>query len=165
MMEKILKSIYITPKVELNQDDYNHLVSMAQMKAKKIEQRARELYEKEGIAKIAFQCSIERRRYGEVENERYEFDCSCGEYGISPTGWFEDKGLFVIPQKSREKIAKHVKNICTDVFAYYFGDHMLNLNEIERLKRKQKRLLGQFIIWTIAGWMLSLFLLIVVFAR
>ena len=42
----------VNPKVELTQSDYNRLVQMAQMKAKKIEERAREIYEKEGVTKI-----------------------------------------------------------------------------------------------------------------
>ena len=45
MVEKILKDTYVNPKVELTQTDYNRLVQTAQMKAKKIEERAREIYE------------------------------------------------------------------------------------------------------------------------
>ena len=40
MIEKILKDTYVNPKVELTQTDYNRLVQTAQMKAKKIEERA-----------------------------------------------------------------------------------------------------------------------------
>lgn len=162
MIEKILKDTYVNPKVELSQSDYNGLVSMAKLKAKKIEERARKLYDNEGVVKIDFTCKLYRKLYGEVDYERHEFQCSCAEYCISPTGENEET-FFMIPQESRQKIAKHVKRICEDAFRYYFGDHMLNLNEIERLKHKQKRLLGQFIIWTIVGWMLALIMLIALF--
>jgi hypothetical protein len=46
---------------------------MAQMKAKKIEERAREIYEKEGVTKIEFTGRFYRKRYGEVESDvRYQ---------------------------------------------------------------------------------------------
>lgn len=51
MVEKILKETYVNPKIELTQSDYNRLVELARMKAKKIEERARKLYEEEGIIK------------------------------------------------------------------------------------------------------------------
>lgn len=164
MIEKILKDTYVNPKVELTQSDYNRLVSMAQMKAKKIEERAREIYEKEGVVKIDFSCNLYRKRYGEVESDRHEFQCDCREWGISPSGDYE-KTFFKVPEKDRQRIAKHVKSIVQDAFYYYFGEHMLNLNEIERLKHKQKRLLRQFIILTGLGWLLAIAMLIAVLWR
>ena len=47
MIEKIVKDTYVNPKVELTQREYNDLVALARMKAKKIEERAREIYDKE----------------------------------------------------------------------------------------------------------------------
>lgn len=164
MIEKILKDTYVNPKVELTQTDYNRLVQTAQMKAKKIEERAREIYEKEGVVKIDFSCNLYRKRYGEVESDRHEFQCDCREWGISPSGDYE-KTFFKVPEKDRQRIAKHVKRICEDAFYYYFGEHMLNLNEIERLKHKQERQLRQFIIWTGIGWLLAIAMLIAVIWR
>ena len=164
MIEKILKDTYVNPKVELTQTDYNRLVQTAQMKAKKIEERAREIYEKEGVVKIDFSCNLYRKRYGEVESDRHEFQCDCREWGISPSGDYE-KTFFKVPEKDRQRIAKHVKRICEDAFYYYFGEHMLNLNEIERLKHKQERQLRQFIILTGLGWLLAIAMLIAVIWR
>jgi hypothetical protein len=164
MIEKILKDTYVNPKVELTQTDYNRLVQTAQMKAKKIEERAREIYEKEGVVKIDFSCNLYRQRYGEVESDRHEFQCDCREWDISPSGDYE-KTFFKVPEKDRNRIAKHVKRICEDAFYYYFGEHMLNMNEIERLKHKQERLLRQFIIWTGLGWLLAIAMLIAVIWR
>ena len=164
MIEKILKDTYVNPKVELTQTDYNRLVQTAQMKAKKIEERAREIYEKEGVVKIDFSCNLYRKRYGEVESDRHEFQCDCREWGISPSGDYE-KTFFKVPEKDRQRIAKHVKRICEDAFYYYFGEHMLNMNEIERLKHKQERQLRQFIIWTGLGWLLAIAMLIAVIWR
>ena len=164
MIEKILKDTYVNPKVELTQTDYNRLVQTAHMKAKKIEERAREIYEKEGVVKIDFSCNLYRKRYGEVESDRHEFQCDCREWGISPSGDYE-KTFFKVPEKDRQRIAKHVKSIVQDAFYYYFGEHMLNLNEIERLKHKQERQLRQFIIWTGLGWLLAIAILIAVIWR
>lgn len=164
MIEKILKDTYVNPKVELTQTDYNRLVQTAQMKAKKIEERAREIYEKEGVVKIDFSCNLYRKRYGEVKSDRHEFQCDCREWGISPSGDYE-KTFFKVPEKDRQRIAKHVKRIVEDAFYYYFGEHMLNINEIERLKHKQERLLRQFIIWTGLGWLLAIAMLIAVIWR
>ena len=40
--------------MELTQREYNDLVALARMKAKKIEECARDIYEKEGVTKIQF---------------------------------------------------------------------------------------------------------------
>lgn len=164
MIEKILKDTYVNPKVELTQTDYNRLVQTAQMKAKKIEERAREIYEREGVTKIQFTGRFYRKRYGEVESDKHEFTVDCAEYLITPTGEYE-KTLYKIPQESRQRIAKSVKNFVEDAFCYYFGEHMLKLNEIERLKNKQQRLVNKFIIWTVVGWALAIVMLIAMFMR
>ena len=164
MIEKILKDTYVNPKVELTQSDYNRLVQMAQMKAKKIEERAREIYEKEGVVKIDFSCNLLRKRYGEVESDRHEFQCSCAEYNITPTGDFE-KTLFKIPQESRVKIAKHVKRICEDTFYYYFGEHMVNINQTKSILHEAEMLQKKFIIWTILGWLLAIAMLLAVILK
>lgn len=164
MVEKILKDTYVNPKVELTQKEYNNLVALARMKAKKIEERAREIYEKEGVVEIDFSCKLYRKLYGEIEIDRHEFECKCAEYCITPTDDGE-KTLFIIPQESRQKIAKHVKRICEDAFKYYFGEHMLKINEIERLKLKFARQVNLFIIFTVLGWLLAIAMLIAVIWR
>ena len=155
MIERILKNSDVNPKVELTESYYNRLVSMAQMNAKKIEERAREIYEQEGVATIRFIGNVTTKTYGEVEHNRYEFTCDCKEYTISPTGEYE-KTLYFIPQESREKIAKHVKRYVEKVFEGRFGEHLTNLNEIERLKHKYKSERKKFMIWTILGWLTAL---------
>ena len=164
MIEKILKDTYVNPKVELMQAEYNNLVALARMKAKKIEERAREIYEKEGVTKIQFTGRFYRKHYGDVECDKHEFTVECKDYGISPAGDYEET-LYKIPQESRVKIAKHVKRICEDAFMYYFGEHMLNLNEIERLKHKQQRMVNKFIIVTVVGWLLAIVMCIAIFMR
>lgn len=62
-MEKILEQTYVNPKVELSERDYNRLVELATMTAEKIEERARQFYEKEGVAKIRFEGRIASTRY------------------------------------------------------------------------------------------------------
>lgn len=164
MIEKILKDTYVNPKVELTQKEYNDIVALARMKAKKIEERAREIYEKEGVVRIDFSCNLYRKRYGEVESDRHEFQCDCREWGISPSGDYE-KTFFKVPEKDRQRIAKHVKSIVEDAFYYYFGEHMLNLNEIERMKHKQQQMVNKFIIVTVVGWLLAVLMLIYVILK
>ena len=164
MIEKILKDTYVNPEVEMTEKEYNDLVALARMKAKKIEERAREIYEKEGVVKIDFTCNLYRKRYGEVESDRHEFQCDCREWGISPSGDYE-KTFFKVPEKDRQRIAKHVKSIVQDAFYYYFGEHMLKLNEIERLKHKQQQYVNKFIIVTVVGWLLAVLMLIYVILK
>lgn len=164
MVEKILKDTYVNPKVELTQREYNDLVALARMKAKKIDERAREIYNKEGVVKIDFSCNLYRKRYSEVESDRHEFQCDCREWDISPSGDYE-KTFFKVPEKDRQRIAKHVKSIVQNAFYYYFGEHMLNLNEIERLKHKQQQMVNKFIIWTAVGWALAVLMIIAVLCR
>lgn len=163
MVEKILKDSYVNPKVELSQSDYNRLVSMATMNAHKIEKRAREIYEKEGVVKIEFDGRFIAKRYGERETEHYKFDVICEPYTIMPDRG--EKGLFTIPQKMRQRIATKTKNYVQGVFDSYFGEHMLNLNEIERLKHKQQRMVDKFIIVTLVGWLLAILMFVVVLLK
>lgn len=164
MIEKILKDTYVNPKVELTQTDYNRLVQTAQMKAKKIEERAREIYEKEGVTKIQFTGRFYLKRNGEVGCDKHEFTVDCNHYDVTPIGEYEQT-LYKIPLESRQKIAKRVKRFVEEAFVCYFGEHMLNLNEIERLKHKQQQMVNKFIIVTIVGWLLAVVMCIAVFMQ
>ena len=154
MVEKILKETYVTPKVEMTQNDYNRLVQMATMKAKKIEEKAREIYDKEGVVKIEFDGRFVSKRNGERSTEHYKFDVYCPSYQVEPTGEFE-KTLFSIPEKMRQRIATKVKNYVQEVFIGYFGEHLYKLNNIKRLEEKTEREWKQFLVWTVTGWLLA----------
>ena len=95
-MEKILEQTYVNPKVELSERDYNQLVELATMTAENIEERARQFYEKEGVAKIKFEGRIETIINGCREIEKYEFDVR--PIYVDPTGEYE-KSLFFIPKE------------------------------------------------------------------
>lgn len=155
MIDKILKDTYVNPKVELTQKEYNDLVAMARMKAKKIEERAREIYEKEGVTKIDVTARFYRKTYGEVESDKYNFYIDVDPYMISPRGDIEHN-LYIIPQKSRERIAKFAKDYLSDVYEAYFGSHLNNLNEIMRLKHELESKIKRFhILMHIAGWLMA----------
>lgn len=154
MIEKIIKDTYVNPKVELTQKEYNDLVALARMKAKKIEERARKIYEKEGVTKIQFTGRFYRKQFGEIESERDEFTVDCAEYLITPTGEYE-KTLYIIPQESRKKIAEHVKGFVRDTFESMYGEHMANINQTRSLVHKAEMLHNKFIIWTVTGWLLA----------
>lgn len=164
MIEKILKDTYVCPKVELTQEEYNNLVALARMKAKKIEERAREIYEKEGVTKIQFTGRFYRKQFGEVESERDVFTVDCAEYMITPTGEYE-KTLYIIPQESRKKIAEHVKGFVQDTFVSMYGEHMANINQTKSLVHKAKMLSNKFVIWTVVGWALAVLMLIAALCR
>lgn len=162
MLDKILKDSYVRAKVELTESDYNRLVQLANMKAKKIEERAREIYKTEGVTEINFTGRFSRKRYGEVEWDRYIFTVDCNDFGITPTGDYKET-LYKIPQESRQKIANKVKRFVEEAFTSYFGEHMLNLNEIERLKHRQQLYINRFIVVTITGWLLAMVMCLVLY--
>ena len=164
MIEKILKDTYVNPKVELTQKEYNDLVALARMKAKKIEERAREIYEKEGVTKIQFTGRFYRKQFGEIECEHDEFTVDCAEYLITPTGEYE-KTLYIIPQESRKKIAEHVKRFVQDTFVSMYGEHMANINQTKSLVHKAKMLRNKFVMWTVVGWALAVLMIIAVLWR
>ena len=159
-MEKILKETYVNPKIELTQDQYNRLVDLAKMKAKKIEERAREFYEKEGVAKICFEGRIHKKEFGELTTQYYKFECKPRSYDISPSGEFE-KPLFSIPTEERKRIAQKVGRYVEDVFMTTFGEKLYNLNEILKIKKQAERDAFIFKIMTITGWLTSLILVAV----
>lgn len=165
MVEKILKETYVNPKVELTQNDYNRLVSMAKMNAKKIEERAREIYEKEGVVNIAFDGRFQTRRDGDLSVEHYKFDVICESYHVSPNGKEYEKPLFFIPQKMRERIAENVKRYVEDAFESKFGEHLTRLNAIKDLEAKTDREWRKFIVWTVTGWLLAVLMFGVVLLK
>ena len=164
MVEKILKETYVNPKVELTQNDYNRLVSLATMKAKKIEERARKIYDKEGVVKIEFDGHFITKRYGERETEHYEFEVGCYEYRVNPTGEYE-KTLFTIPQEMRRRIAEKVKRYVEEVFVGRFGEHLYNINVIQDLKAKTEREQRKAFVWTVTGWLLAVLMFAVVLLK
>ena len=164
MIEKILKDTYVNPKVELTQKEYNDLVALARMKAKKIDERAREIYEKEGVTKIQFTGRFYRKQFGEIEIESDEFTVDCAEYNITPTGE-DEKTLYIIPQESRKKIAEHVKGFVQDTFVSMYGEHMANINQTKSIRHKVEMLRDKFVLWTVVGWLLALLMVIAVIWR
>ena len=162
MIEKILKETYVIPKLELTQDDYNLLVSMAKMKAKKIEERARKIYEKEGVTHILFDGRFTSKRYGEQSIEHLKFECSCYSYNIEPSGEYGEETLFKIPQETRQRIATKVKRYVEEVFEGRFGEHMCNINAIFDLRAKAETEQRRFIVWTVTGWLLAVLMFAVV---
>jgi len=160
MIEKILKETCVNPKVELTENDYNRLMQLAQMKAKKIEERAREIYEKEGVVKIEFDGRFVTKQYGERETEHYKFDVSCKPYNVNPTGEFE-KTMFSIPQEMRQRIATKVKRYVEEVFVANFGEQMFHLNAIVEAEEKTERQRRKFLIWTYTGWLLAVLMFVV----
>lgn len=162
MIEKILKDTYVNPKVELTQNDYNRLVQLATMKAKKIEERAREIFVKEGVVKIEFDGRFITKRDGERDTEHYKFDVSCKSYQVRPFDNEYDKPLFSIPQEMRERIATKVKRYVEEVFVANFSEHVLKLDVIGKLEEKTERERRQFIVWTVTGWLLAVLMFAVV---
>ena len=154
MIEKILKETYATPKVELTQNDYNRLVSLATMKAKKIEEKAREIYNKEGVVKIEFDGRFISKRYGERVPEHYKFEVGCYDNCVNPTGEYEKK-LFAIPQKMRSRIAEKVKCYVEEVFDGQFGEHLYNINAILDLKAETEKERRKALVWTLTGWLIA----------
>lgn len=154
MIENILKKNFVTPKVELTQNDYNRLVQMATMKAKKIEKRAREIYDKEGVVKIEFDGRFVSKRYGERAPEHYQFEVGCYEFCVNPTGKYEKK-LFAIPQEMRRRIAEKVKRYVEEVFVGQYGEHLSKINVILELKTQTENERRKALVWTLTGWLLA----------
>lgn len=163
-MEKILKETYVCPKVEMTESEYNRLVELARMKAKKIEERARQYYEKEGVAKIIFEGRIVSTISGSRELKQYDFEVKPRQIYVDPTGEYE-KTLFFIPKEQREKITKKVANYLDQVFVAKFGEHLFHINEIMKVKARHEYLLRRFIIWTIAGWFSAILMLLAIFLK
>lgn len=164
MNESIQNYINVTPRVTMSQSDYNKLMELAQMTIVEIEKRARKIYEEKGVLKIDFTGRFYQKRGLGVDNEKYEFSVACAQYLISDSSG-SSKSFFEIPQKSRQKIAKIVKNYVEDAFAGQFGEHMTELNEILRLKNKQDKMITQFLIVTAVGWVLAVIMCIAVFLK
>ena len=162
MVEKILKESHVNPKVELTLDDYNRLVQMATMSAKKIEKRAREIYEKEGVVKIEFDGRFVTKRDGERETEHLKFDVSCKSYNVRPTGEYEEKPLFSISQEMRERIARKVSDYVEEIFDGNFGEHMSELNAIVAIKAKEERQRRKYSVLTLMGWLLAVLMFLAV---
>ncbi len=149
-MEKILKQAYVNPKVELSEREYNQLVELATMTADKIEERARQFYEKEGVAKIQFEGRIATIINGCREIEKYEFDVR--PIYVDPTGEYE-KTLFFIPKEQRMRIAKKVVDYLEEVFVAKFGERLSHINEIMEAKGKYEKERRQLVVCTICGWL------------
>lgn len=153
MADIIFKEPYIKPKVELTLDEYNKLVDMARMKSKKLERRAREIFEKEGVVTINFEGTIRRKRFGELCSEHYDFKCHTTPFPSDDA--YNTNKVFGIPQKERERIAQKVSRYVEEVFVANFGENLYHINEAKKLEAKADNARKTFIVVTFVGWLLA----------
>lgn len=140
-------------KVEMNKEDYDKLVELAEMNAEQIEQKAFELWRTKGASKMIVNCTFKSLNH-EYEDcyptTQFEFD----PWSISTGGEYDYPGKFEISPKMQSKIRKAAKNIAKDAFFHTYGQHLMEIDKIRRINYdlKQKRLRFKYL--TILGWTL-----------
>ena len=157
-MEKILKDVNVKPKVEISVEEYNHLVDLARMKAKKIEERALQLYKENGVCKIHVDAGIPRKRTWEdnsdTETLHLDVDPWWVENGLDP-------GPFALDKKTVERIKKFAKSVSMRIFDNEFGEHLYVIENLMKYKAETERIRSKFIIVTLTGWLAALVMCVV----
>lgn len=165
-MEKVLNNIYVKPEVKLSLEQYNTLVSLAEMKADMIEQRALELYRENSICRIEvkalFENHLEDRNYGGDGYETYTF--KLDPWYIENQEYDDTPKPFAITKQMAQRIRKVAANIAETAFYYRFGNHLEEINNIMAYKAKMEKERKKFIVVTICGWATALFFLLITMA-
>lgn len=158
MLQEVIKTAQGNQKVELKVDEYNQLVRLANANTVEIAKEARNLYLKYGVVSIHFYGCFFDRNF-----EREEFECKVCDYDVEPhEDDFHANHLFHITRANRKRISKFVASYVTDVFNTKYGEHLENIKVLREMKRKEERRQSTFLVSTVIGWLLAMFMLCVV---
>lgn len=161
-MEKLMCEPCLNPKIELSVDEYNNLVELAGASAGRIEERALEIYKKNGICEMDINVRIDKR----VDKWSSDDDTEEFQYVFKPH-WMRVKETvdtphpFAIDGDMRKKILRTVEEIGENAFYYRFGGHLAELNSIMDLKRRTELTRTRFIVTTVIGWAVAALLVVV----
>lgn len=152
-MEKLFSEPCLSPKIELTQEEYNNLVELAGASAERIDERALEIYKKNGICEMDINVRIDKRvdkwsSGDDVEDFKYVFK----PYWMRMKETVDTPHPFTIDDEMKKKIIKTAESIGENAFYYMFGNHLMELNNIMDMKRQFARTRRNFIITTVLGW-------------
>lgn len=165
-MNKILKDTYVNPKVELTEEEYNNLVSLAQFKADEIERRAVELYRENGICEMEINVRIDKEVDRWTSDDTYEtFTYKFNPWSVRKEENEYEPSPFVINKEMVKRIKEAATSIAEYAFYLRFGEHMKEINNIMAYKRMMERERKRFIVLTVAGWLTGLTAMLIVLLK
>lgn len=159
-MTKLINSAYT--KVEIKKEDYDKLVELAEMNSKQIEEKALEYWREKGASKLTISCGFKT-------NSEYDDDIRTefvlDPWSISTGSSYDSPSKFELSPKMQNRIRKVAKTIVSDAFFYSYGKHLMEIDNIRKMKRKLDEKYKNFKCLTIIGWTLFLitFVITVVF--
>lgn len=159
-MEKILKDANVRPKVEISVEEYNHLVDLARMKAKKIEERALQLYKENGVCKIHVDARIPRKRTWDDNSDTETLHLDVDPWWVETNDEYGPKP-FALDSKMVARIKRFVKSVSIHIFDNEFGEHLSVIENVMRYKAETERIRNKFIIVTMTGWLAALVMCVV----
>ena len=149
------------PQVTLPKDEFDEIMGLAIATDKQIKQKALELWQNKGAARINVEIYLRRHYIGSDEIVKsYQFSCKPENVHVYPAEGHSDNKM-AISRTDRNKISKFASNVANDIFLHVFGDRLARINEIQKMKADMRREWRITRACTITGWLVALALAVI----
>ena len=134
--------------VQLSNYRYEELFEKANLNDALIKKMAKEMYEKEGMAKLQIDIAFRDERYTEYNSRDIKLDVRA--YTLS-----NEKG-FELTKESIKQLSIFAKNRTIDYMEDRFGRNITKLNYLSGDIKQFKKMRNTFMVVTALGWLLAL---------
>ena len=134
-------------QIMLSKKEYDRITELANANQELINQKAREMWEKEGKVSIEIGMRLESDRRNNIDSyDTYHFD----SYSLMWTS-----GKFYIPERLKEKLRTMIVYQTKSLMEKSFGENLLHINNVINLERRHERQIKRYSIFALTGWIVG----------
>lgn len=134
-------------QIMLSKKEYDRITELANANQELINQKAREMWEKEGKVMIEIGMKLESDRRNNIDSyDTYHFD----SYSLMWTS-----GKFYIPERLKEKLRTMIAHQTKSLMEKSFGENLLHINNVINLERRRERQIKRYSIFALTGWIVG----------
>ena len=140
-------------QIMLSKKEYDRITELANANQELINQKAREMWEKEGKVSIEIGMKLESDRRNNIDSyDTYHFD----SYSLMYTN-----GKFCIPQRLKEKLRTMIAYQTKSLMERNFGENLLHINNVINLERHHERQIKRYSIFALTGWIVGTLVIVI----
>lgn len=134
-------------QIMLSKKEYDRITELANANQELINQKAHEMWEKEGKVSIEIGMRLESDRRENIDSyDTYHFD----SYSLMWTS-----GKFYIPERLKEKLRTMIAYQTKSLMEKSFGENLLHINNVINLERHHERQIKRYSIFALTGWIVG----------
>lgn len=134
-------------QIMLSKQEYDKITELANANQELINQKAREIWEKEGKVIIEIGMQLKSDRRNDIDSyDTYHFD----SYSFMHTS-----GKFYIPERLKEKLRTMISYQTKSLMEQSFGENLLHINNVINLEIHHERQIKRYSIFALTGWIVG----------